>query len=198
MLFDLGVEVSTYLGMRFKHELNCPRPSEYSPQVQPMIPVPGHGTYPMGHATQAYVVARLLHWIVAKSRAKDGALSGALAALMQQAYQLAFRISMNRIVAGVHFAVDLWAGRRLGLAIADAIAALAGYADPSINETLDPNFKKSAEFEELLGAEKPNQGALESGTKLFRVAFDAALTEWKEESSSKERAGDPAAARAST
>ena len=30
------------------------------PQMQPMITTPGHGTFPMGHATQAYAVAYVL------------------------------------------------------------------------------------------------------------------------------------------
>jgi hypothetical protein len=188
VLFDLGVEVSTYLGMCFKHELNCPRPSEYSPQVQPMIPVPGHGTYPMGHAAQAYVVARLLHRIVAKSRAKDGEVSGACAALIQQAYQLAFRISENRIVAGVHFEVDLWAGRRLGLAIADAIAAFAEdeatVSGAPKDEALDLSVERLKQFEQPfdkkpLGEEPPDSAALSARIPLFKCAFDAALEEWK-------------------
>ena len=39
--------------MRFKHGFACQRPVELSPQVQPMIPTPGHATWPSGHATEA-------------------------------------------------------------------------------------------------------------------------------------------------
>jgi hypothetical protein len=148
-----------------------------------MIPVPGHGTYPMGHATQAYVVARLLHWMIAKSHADadTGAVSGTFAALVRQAYQLAFRISMNRIVAGLHFEVDLWAGRRLGLAIADTIAAFAGDAvsGATIDEGLDPNVVQLAPFTPLLGTEQSDSTALSAGNSLFKVAFNASLGEWK-------------------
>ena len=37
---------------RVKHMLSVPRPSELDPRVQPMIPVPGHGSCPSGHATE--------------------------------------------------------------------------------------------------------------------------------------------------
>ena len=35
-------------------------PTRYSPQVQPVITTPGHGSLPSGHATQAFAVAQLL------------------------------------------------------------------------------------------------------------------------------------------
>ena len=38
----------------------CYRPVEYNAEVQPMITTPGHGSFPMGHATQAYAVAHVL------------------------------------------------------------------------------------------------------------------------------------------
>ena len=51
--------------MRFKQVLAVHRPQDLSPQVQPIITTPGHGSFPMGHATQAYAVSetlkRLLH-----------------------------------------------------------------------------------------------------------------------------------------
>jgi hypothetical protein len=103
---------------------------------------------------------------------------GPFAPLVRQGYRLAHRISENRIVAGVHFEVDLWAGRRLGVAIADTIAALAGNAAA----------RQSAP--ELLGAEEAAVVAaigpagasaldqLNVGENLVRIAFDAAAKEW--------------------
>jgi hypothetical protein len=135
----------------------------------------------MGHATQAYVVARLLHRIVALTQGTEGVLSGASAALVEQAYRLAFRIAMNRIVAGVHFEVDLWAGRRLGLAIADSIAALAGDAVGAapLDPALDPYQAAADAFAPMLGLEERGAGPLSAGTPLFKVAFEAALGEWQ-------------------
>jgi hypothetical protein len=122
---------------------------------------------------------RLLHLLLAQvcsSSAVSGV--GPFAPLVRQGYRLAHRISENRIVAGVHFEVDLWAGRRLGVAIADTIAALAGY----------PAARQSAP--ELLGTEEAAVVAaigpagasaldqLNVGENLVRIAFDAAAKEW--------------------
>ena len=37
-----------------KHALACRRPIEYSPQVQPMILTPSHGSLPSGHSTKSF------------------------------------------------------------------------------------------------------------------------------------------------
>ena len=46
--------------MRIKHALACRRPHEYSPQIQPIIACPLHGSLPSGHATEAFMFAHLL------------------------------------------------------------------------------------------------------------------------------------------
>jgi hypothetical protein len=91
--------------MRFKHALACPRPVHLSPQVQPIITTPLHGTYPMGHAVQAYLVAYALQKIKGWADASLGT---------EQLQSLAGRISINRVVAGVHFPMDAHAGQALG------------------------------------------------------------------------------------
>ena len=63
---NAGLQLAVAVEMRFKHALACPRPVELSSQVQPVITTPLHGTYPMGHAAQAFLVAyslqRLMGW----------------------------------------------------------------------------------------------------------------------------------------
>ena len=59
-LINIVLQFCVYVEMRFKHALACWRPVEYNAEVQPMITTPGHGTFPMGHATQAYAVAHML------------------------------------------------------------------------------------------------------------------------------------------
>ncbi len=95
--------------VRFKHALGCARPVIYSPQVQPMITTPGHGAYPMGHAAQAFMLA-----IVLQKLFKWGANDARSVQLLRQAT----RISVNRVVAGVHFPVDAHAGEALGRSMA--------------------------------------------------------------------------------
>jgi hypothetical protein len=95
--------------VRFKHALGCARPVVYSPQVQPIITTPGHGTYPMGHAAQAFMLAVVLRHLM-KWSATD--------ARSEQLERQATRISVNRVVAGVHFPVDAHAGEALGRTMA--------------------------------------------------------------------------------
>jgi hypothetical protein len=102
--------------LRFKHALGCPRPIAWSPQVQPCITTPGHGTFPMGHAVQAFLTAGILQ-----------ALCGAQPddAWGVQLTRTAFRMAINRVVAGVHFPVDLVAGLVLGLSLSRYLCHMA-------------------------------------------------------------------------
>jgi hypothetical protein len=68
----------------------------------------------MGHAAQAFSVARTLQLLGLND-----------ASLVPQLYRLAYRISENRIVAGVHYPLDLPAGARLGIRIAEYVFARA-------------------------------------------------------------------------
>jgi hypothetical protein len=145
--------------LRFKHGLGCPRPFELSPHVQPCITTPGHGTYPMGHAVQAFLLAGLLQ-----------SLSGVDAddAWGIQLTRTAFRISINRVVAGVHFPVDLVAGLVLGQTLARYARYMANpavNAEPWVAVVFDPQRYVS------LGP----LGGLHSGTDVlqaFQVAQD--------------------------
>ena len=102
--------------MRFKQVLGVWRPIDLSPQIQPIITTPGHGSFPMGHATQAYATAELLKLLLGLGPTDTTALQ-----LERQAH----RIAVNRIIAGVHFPVDLVAGQLLGKALAQWAHACA-------------------------------------------------------------------------
>ncbi len=114
-LLHIANQLALFVEMQMKHIFACARPFEYSPQVQPMITTPGHGTYPMGHGCEARVTARLLAALTEPVGGADPAWSS----MAQQLDRLAERIADNRIVAGVHFKVDQGAGRALGDALAD-------------------------------------------------------------------------------
>jgi len=63
--------------MRLKHSMACRRPIEYSAQIQPTILTPGHGTFPSGHATEAFMVAHVLsHLMQEQEQRSYGAGSG--------------------------------------------------------------------------------------------------------------------------
>ncbi len=116
-------QLAVFIEMRFKHAFACKRPIEYSPQVQPMISTPGHGTYPMGHATQIYAVRWVLQQLYLQAL-KPLAGDQAAEAFAEQQQRLAFRMSENRIVAGVHFPVDLVGGALLGTVIGCSAVSL--------------------------------------------------------------------------
>jgi hypothetical protein len=108
-LLAVALQWAIAVELRFKHWLGCPRPMVLSPQVQPCITTPGHGSHPMGHAVQAFLVVSLLQSICGVR--EHGAWG-------VQLNRTAFRIAVNRVVAGLHFPVDLVAGLVLGKALA--------------------------------------------------------------------------------
>lgn len=118
-LMDLGVSLAVHIGMRFKHIFATQRPVEMSPQVQPMIPTPGHGSWPSGHATEAFIVATLLEALLDAAQPEAG--NGH--ACREQLQRLAGRIAVNRTVAGLHFPVDSAVGRLLGTALGEFFVA---------------------------------------------------------------------------
>jgi membrane-associated phospholipid phosphatase len=63
--WTLGLSLATHVEMRFKHGFACQRPVDLSPQIQPMIPTPGHSSWPSGHATEAYLTCALLQALAA-------------------------------------------------------------------------------------------------------------------------------------
>lgn len=88
---------------------DLPRPFVVSAEVKPVGDARPVAAYPSGHAIRAIVYARLLAYVFPDS--ED--------ALMD----LAHRIGYGRVVAGLHYPVDVTSGQILGTAYADAIIA---------------------------------------------------------------------------
>ncbi len=116
-LLDLAFGMAVHVHMRFKHAFACPRAAELSPQIQTMIPTPGHASWPSGHATESYLFATLLEALL------DDAQPGIGKQYNEQLQRLAARIAVNRTVAGLHYPVDSAAGRLLGTALAQFFVA---------------------------------------------------------------------------
>jgi membrane-associated phospholipid phosphatase len=103
MTYALGA-TAIYIGefqvMYYKAKYNRPRPSRLSPRLMPLIEVPGHASFPSGHATQSRLAAKLLAEVMPEE-AKAPLCS------------LANRIARNREVMGLHYPSDSRAGRHL-------------------------------------------------------------------------------------
>ncbi len=116
--------------MPAKHYLACPRPERYDVLTAPFIDYPGHGSFPSGHATQAFALATVLKHLTDKTHL--GAKKNGRKKLLDKQ---ADRIAFNRIVAGVHFPVDNSAGKALGEGIGSAIVSKL------TDDLLDPKSK---------------------------------------------------------
>jgi len=84
----------------FKEFFNRERPSRVISEIEPILPVPWHTSYPSGHATQATVIASILADFFPN-------YSGPL-------FELSKQVGFNREVAGLHYQSDTLAGIELG------------------------------------------------------------------------------------
>lgn len=83
-----------------------------------MVDVPGHFSWPSGHATQAFMVAELLTALLLRADTQSGE---SWFEMQQQLWRQAERIATNRVVAGLHFPIDNDAGCLLGIHAAHVI-----------------------------------------------------------------------------
>ncbi len=161
-LVGMVLRLAKYAEMNFKHALCVRRPNEYSPQVQPMIQTPIHGSLPSGHSTEAHAVARVLGKLVEVAVPPAPAVLQLRQLLMRQAV----RIAINRTIAGVHFPVDSLVGQLLGLAVGDYFIARATGAPAVYSWTFDGESYPDG------SAPKPGDGDF-TGTEIYDVQNDA-------------------------
>jgi membrane-associated phospholipid phosphatase len=126
-----AIVVGEFVVMHYKRLYQRPRPSQLSPALMPPIPIPGHASYPSGHATQAYLLSLMLGQVmpgVVSTTLTSG--PGAPASLLDR---LAERVARNREVLGVHYRSDSVAGLDLAkktFAILQQCPSLAATTDP--------------------------------------------------------------------
>jgi hypothetical protein len=150
-----------------------------------MITTPGHGTFPMGHATQAYAVAYLLRKLLKLDHHKTRHLG-----IIDQLERQAARIATNRVIAGVHFPVDSMAGRMLGVALGEYFVGRCQggerfrnrkFLAAGINGHPNTDFNPFSNTQDLHGSIFYSQsaGAHITHTPLLRHSWDEAQAEWK-------------------
>ncbi|MHC2107213.1 phosphatase PAP2 family protein [Methylobacterium sp. CM6246] len=92
-----------------------PRPSQVCPTLYPPVSVPGHASYPAGHALIGSLTSACLAELVP---AHAQALSA-----------LATRVGFNRVIAGLHFRQDVDVGLDLGQQLKPFIKQCQLYKD---------------------------------------------------------------------
>jgi membrane-associated phospholipid phosphatase len=95
------------------------RPSQVHPALMPPVEVPGHPSFPSGHATQAMLMA-----LSAEAALPTPALQEAWRPLLQT---LAGRIARNREIAGLHYESDTHGGLELAYKAFTILATCEGF-----------------------------------------------------------------------
>jgi len=106
---------------------NRPRPPVVDPRVKPAAAFSTSGSYPSGHATQAFVQAGLLAAVFPEQRE----------ALREHARLIAW----SRVIGGVHYPSDIVAGQILGDRLAEEFLRV-----PAVREALDRVRGEAAPF----------------------------------------------------
>jgi hypothetical protein len=184
-LIDLVFSLSVLVEMRFKQIFASLRPVQLSPQIQPMIETPGHGSWPSGHATEAFAVAVLLEKLLEAAVPPNGDES------REQLQRLAARIATNRVVAGVHYPVDSACGRLLGTSLAEFLVARATsgrmhergfdgrlFEGPN-GEPLDFSLHQSMDHTHGNAYTRSNATTAVGSAPLLNWLWEEALKEWQ-------------------
>ena len=129
-LMDVAAQLSPWIGQPLKHLLNIDRPSERSARVQPLIAVPGHASYPSGHATGAWLFATVMPALLGLADNDP---------VVRMLHSMAGRISHNREVAGLHDELDSAAGRELGVTLGQFFVACCQGGKVPTKLLWDPN-----------------------------------------------------------
>jgi acid phosphatase (class A) len=115
LMVRLGRRIGEHVVMCLKGYFRSPRPSQLCPAIVPMIDPPATPAFPAGHAVQAYLISYLLaHSLPNIPSQKLAEEQGAL-------FELADRVSQNRVVAGLHFPTDIAAGKAIGIKCFEAL-----------------------------------------------------------------------------
>ena len=112
-LLDIVLLEVDYFTLREKLRFQRARPHQLRPQVDPVIPMPGHSAYPSGHSAQSETMRIMLSMINP--------------VCAEHYRELTFGIAFRREIAGVHYASDTYAGRLLSQVVISRL--LENHAD---------------------------------------------------------------------
>ena len=121
-----------------KHEYGLPRPFQVSDAIEPVTEPRPVASYPSGHATRAIVYARLLAEVFPEKR--------------QVLLDLAYQIGYGRVLAGVHYPMDVLAGQALGTAYSDVIVGQSAFRQ-AVERIRQPRARSPERAEATLPAD---------------------------------------------
>jgi hypothetical protein len=105
-VMKVAARVGEVVMMRLKRQFNRPRPTQYYPALYPPLPVPGHSSYPAGHAVISHLTASVLIEVTTPTAGNSP--------YEKSLTKLAEEISLNRVIAGFHFRSDIAEGAKAG------------------------------------------------------------------------------------
>jgi membrane-associated phospholipid phosphatase len=121
-LVEVATRVGQFQAMHYKRRFNRPRPSQISPILLPPIDVPGHASYPSGHATESHLISLCLAQVMPAAAHRPPPPRQLPAPRPPQVKpippwspleRMAQRIARNREVMGLHYPSDSRAGKLL-------------------------------------------------------------------------------------
>jgi PAP2 superfamily len=115
LMVHVGRRIGEHVAMCLKGDFRSPRPSQLCPAITPMIDPPATPSFPAGHAVQSYLISYLLGYSLGNLPLHYLPASPFFANATGPLFDLAARVSENRIVAGVHYPVDINAGKAVAI-----------------------------------------------------------------------------------
>jgi hypothetical protein len=115
LMVRVGRRIGEHVVMCLKGDFASPRPSQLCPTLVPMIDPPVTPSFPAGHAVQAYLISYLLAYSLPRIPQQDTSVG--LEKASGPLFDLADRVSENRVVAGVHYPTDIIAGKAVAAAL---------------------------------------------------------------------------------
>jgi membrane-associated phospholipid phosphatase len=154
LMVRVAGRIGEHVSMCLKGDFRSPRPPQLCPAITPMIDPPATPSFPAGHAVQPYLISYLLahslpnlpqHYLaqppvpptltnpgIPTTATTAGTLSSGLL------FDLAARVSQNRIVAGIHYPTDIEAGKAVAIACFTDLRGIAEIWGAAATATAPP------------------------------------------------------------
>jgi membrane-associated phospholipid phosphatase len=114
LLLRIGRRIGEHVVMCLKDHFKSPRPPQLSLAIYPLVNPPATPSFPAGHAVQSYLISYLLAYSL--KNLPQHQLPDAPEDAKGLLFDLAARVADNRVVAGIHYPVDIDAGRAVAIA----------------------------------------------------------------------------------